>query len=157
MTPIQILIPLTDVLFIIFAMIDIFRQVHMRRNNGIIACQNKFKLGQMSICFVGSSFCLFASCKACGWISLSQSKVQIAELNCVKSLLFYNDFRDNRIKTRKERNYSFPIREVLMHRLKVRMMPFKNEGKHVKIFMEKFMDMVAVFITPLSYVIFKDL
>ena len=67
-----------------------------------------------------------------------------------------NDSRDTRIKTRKERKYSFPIREVLMHRLKVRMMPFKNAGKHVKIFMEKFMDIVALFITPLSYVIFKD-
>ena len=43
-----------------------------------------------------------------------------------------------------------------MHRLKVRMMPFKNAEKHVKIFMEKFMDIVALFITPLSYVIFKD-
>ena len=71
-------------------------------------------------------------------------------------IIYYNDFRDNRIKTRKERKYSFPIREVLMHRLKVRMMPFKNAEKHVKIFMEKFMDIVAVFITPLSYIILKD-
>ena len=67
MTPIQIFIPLTDVLFIIFALIDVFKQVQITRNVGIVACHNKFKLGQMSICFVGSSFCLIAYGKACGW------------------------------------------------------------------------------------------
>ena len=68
MTPIQILIPLTDVLFIIFAMIDIFKQVQIKRNDGIVASHNKFKLGQMTICFVGSSFCLIAYGKDCGLI-----------------------------------------------------------------------------------------
>ena len=68
MTPIQILIPLTDVLFIILAMIDIFKQVQVKRNDGIVASHNKFKLGQMSICFVGSSFCLIAYGKDCGLI-----------------------------------------------------------------------------------------
>ena len=66
-----------------------------------------------------------------------------------------NNSISNRIKTRKERKYSFPIRAVLLHRLKVRMMPFKT--KHAKIIMEKFMDIVALFITPLSYVTFKNL
>ena len=66
MTPIQILIPLTDVLFIIVAMIDICKQVQFKRNDGIIESHNKLKLGQMSICLVGSSFCLFAYGKACG-------------------------------------------------------------------------------------------
>ena len=66
MTQIQLLIPLTDVLFILFAMIDIFNQVQIKRNDGIIACHNKFKLGQMTICFVGSSFCLIAYGKARG-------------------------------------------------------------------------------------------
>lgn len=75
MTSIQILIPLTDVFFIIFAMIDIFKQVQIKRNDGINACHNKFKLGQMSICFVGSSFCLIAYGKACGWTLLSDKKV----------------------------------------------------------------------------------
>ena len=71
MTPIQILIPLTDLLFIIFAMGDIFRQVQIKRSDSIISCHHRVKLGQMSICFVGSSFCLFASGKACGWTSPS--------------------------------------------------------------------------------------
>ena len=44
-----------------------------------------------------------------------------------------------------------------MHRLKVRMMPFKNTDKHAKVFMEKFMDIVALVFMPLSYVTFKDL
>ena len=60
-----------------------------------------------------------------------------------------------RIKTRKEREYSFPIRTALIHRLKVRMMPFKDAEKHAKVFMEKFMDIVALFLMPLSYVTFK--
>ena len=58
-------------------------------------------------------------------------------------------------KTRKEREYSFPIRTALIHRLKVRMMPFKDAEKHAKVFMEKFMDIVALFLMPLSYVTFK--
>ena len=44
-----------------------------------------------------------------------------------------------------------------MHRLKVRMMPFKNTDKQAKVFMEKFMDIVALVFMPLSYVTFKDL
>jgi len=60
-----------------------------------------------------------------------------------------------RKKTRKEREYSFPIRTALIHRLKVRMMPFKDAEKHAKVFMEKFMDIVALFLMPLSYVTFK--
>ena len=60
-----------------------------------------------------------------------------------------------RIKTRKEREYSFPIRMALIHRLKVRMMPFKDAEKRAKVFMEKFMDIVALFLMPLSYVTFK--
>ena len=59
------------------------------------------------------------------------------------------------MKTRKEREYSFPIRTALIHRLKVRMMPFKDAEKHAKVFMEKFMDIVALFLMPLSYVTFK--
>ena len=66
MTPIQILIPLTDVLFIIFAIIDVFKQVPVKRNDGLVACHNKLKLGQISISLVGSSFCLFAHGKAGG-------------------------------------------------------------------------------------------
>ena len=62
-----------------------------------------------------------------------------------------------RKKTRKEREYSFPIRTALIHRLKVRMVPFKDAEKHAKVFMEKFMDIVALFLMPLSYVIFKAL
>ena len=62
-----------------------------------------------------------------------------------------------RVQTRKERKYSFPIREVLMHRLKVRMMPFKNTEKHAKVFMENFMDFIALVFMPLSYITFKDL
>ena len=58
MSQIQILIPITDVLFIILAMIDIFRQVQIKKNDGIAGCHNKIKLGQMTICFVGSSFVL---------------------------------------------------------------------------------------------------
>ena len=53
-----------DVLFIIFAMLDIFKQVQVKRNDGIVASHNRYKLGQMSICFVGSSFCLMAHGKA---------------------------------------------------------------------------------------------
>ena len=66
MSQIQILIPITDVLFIIFAMIDILRQVQIKKNDGIVGCHNKMKLGQMSICFVGSSFCLISNDKAWG-------------------------------------------------------------------------------------------
>ena len=66
MSQIQILIPITDVLFIIFAMIDILKQVQIKRNDGIVGCHNKIKLGQMTICFVGSSFCLIAYRKAQG-------------------------------------------------------------------------------------------
>ena len=60
-------------------------------------------------------------------------------------------------KTRKEREYSFPIRTALIHRLKVRMMPFKDADKHAKVFLEKFMDIVALFLMPLSYITFKSL
>ena len=60
-------------------------------------------------------------------------------------------------KTRKEREYSFPIRTALIHRLKVRMMPFKDADKHAKVFLEKFMDIVALFLMPLSYITFKAL
>jgi len=66
MSKIQILIPIIDVLFIIFAMIDILKQVQIKRNDGIVGCHNKIKLGQMTICCVGSSFCLFAYRKARG-------------------------------------------------------------------------------------------
>ena len=60
-------------------------------------------------------------------------------------------------KTRKEREYSFPIRTALIHRLKVRMLPFKDADKHAKVFLEKFMDIVALFLMPLSYITFKAL
>ena len=66
MSQIQILIPITDVLFIIFAMLDIIRQVQIKKNDGNVKCHNKVKLGQMTICFVGSSFCMFAYEKASG-------------------------------------------------------------------------------------------
>ena len=52
-------------LFIIFAMIDIFKQVQVKRNDGVVASHNRYKLGQMSVCFVGSGFCLMAHGKAC--------------------------------------------------------------------------------------------
>ena len=61
------------------------------------------------------------------------------------------------MKTRKEGRYLFPIREVLLHRLKVRMIPFKDADKRTKVFMEKLMDIIALFLMPLSYVIFQDL
>jgi len=85
-------------------------------------------------------------------IQSSDNRLKLNKVFIIRS----NDFKDNRIKTRKERKYSFPMRAVLMHRLKVRMKPFKDMEKHVTIVMEKFMDIVAIFITPLSYVIFKD-
>ena len=47
-------------------MIDILKQVQIKRNDGIVGCHNKIKLGQMTICCVGSSFCLFAYRKARG-------------------------------------------------------------------------------------------
>ena len=120
MTPIQILIPLTDVLFIIFAIIDVFKQVQIKRNDGLVASHNKLKLGQISISLVGSSFCLIAYGKDGG-------------------------------------QHSFPIREALMHRLKIRMVPFKNTAKHAKVLMEMLMDIVALFFMPLSYITFKGL
>ena len=74
MSQIQIFIPITDVLFIIFAMIDIFKQVQIKRNDGIVGCHNKIKLGQMSIFFVGSSFCLIAYGKALGYTQFHKSQ-----------------------------------------------------------------------------------
>ena len=85
MTPIQILIPLTDVLFIIVAMIDICKQVQFKRNDGIIESHNKLKLGQMSICLVGSSFCLFGYGKACGWTQSFDYTVTGVTLKCLKA------------------------------------------------------------------------
>ena len=70
---------------------------------------------------------------------------------------FRTNARNIRIKTRKERKYSFPIRQALLHRLKVRMMPFKDAEKPAKVFMEKLMDIIALFLMPLSYVIFQDM
>ena len=37
------------------------------------------------------------------------------------------------------------------------MMPFKDADKHAKVFLEKFMDIVALFLMPLSYITFKAL
>ena len=61
------------------------------------------------------------------------------------------------MKTKKEHKYSFPVREVLLHRLKVRMIPFKDAEKHTKVFMEKLMDIIACILMPLPYVTFQDL
>lgn len=134
-------------------MIDIFKQVQVKRNDGIVASHNKFKLGQMSICFVGSSFCLIAYGKACGLIQ-ARLKFKIPRVN--NDIITISGIKISiRIKTRKEREYSFPIRMALIHRLKVRMMPFKDAEKRAKVFMEKFMDIVALFLMPLSYVTFK--
>ena len=36
------------------------------------------------------------------------------------------------------------------------MLPFKDADKHGKVFIEKSMDIVALFLLPLSYVIFQD-
>ena len=52
--------------------------------------------------------------------------LRILVLNRVTLMIYDNNSRNDRIKTRKERKYSFPIRAVLLHRLKMRMMPFKN-------------------------------
>lgn len=37
------------------------------------------------------------------------------------------------------------------------MMPFKDADKHAKVFLEKFMDIVALFLMPFSYITFKAL
>ena len=37
------------------------------------------------------------------------------------------------------------------------MLPFKDADKHAKVFLEKFMDIVALFLMPLSYITFKAL
>ena len=82
--------------------------------------------------------------------------LRIIVFNRIMLMIYDKNSRNDRIKTRKERKYSFPIRAVLLYRLKVRMRPFKNAEKPAKIVLEKFMDIVALFIMPLSYIIFKD-
>ena len=85
---------------------------------------HKYKLGHMTICFVGSSFCL------------PEKKP--------------NNKRHHQPKP-------FPIRIALIHRLKTRLIPFKNAKKPIKNFAKKVMDIVTLFIVPLSYIAFKEL
>ena len=85
---------------------------------------HQYKLAHMTICFVGSSFCL------------PEKKP--------------NNKRHHQLKP-------FPIRIALIHRLKTRLIPFKNAKKHIKNFAEKVMDIVTLFIMPLSYIAFKEL
>ena len=44
-----------------------------------------------------------------------------------------------------------------IHRLKTRMIPFKNAKKKIQNFAEKVMQIVTLFIMPLSYIAFKEL
>ena len=66
-------------------MLDIFKQVQVKRNDGVVASHNRYKLGQMSICFVGSSFCLMAHGKA--RIQVYNKAVSYMSLNKLKSIL----------------------------------------------------------------------
>ena len=85
---------------------------------------NKYILGYMTICFVGSSFCL------------PEKKP--------------DNKRNHQLKP-------FPIRIGLIHRLKTRMIPFKNAKKKIQNFAEKVMQIVTLFVMPLSYIAFKEL
>ena len=88
----------------------------------------------MTICFVGSSFCL-------------------PEKRPTDNR---HHPRKNNLKL-KDQPKPFPIRIALIHRLKTRMIPFKNAKKKIQNFAEKVMQIVTLFIMPLSYIAFKEL
>ena len=88
----------------------------------------------MTICLVGSSFCL-------------------SEYRPPNELRHHP--RKNNLK-QKHAKKSFPIRLALIHRLKSRMIPFKDAKNHIKNCSQKFMDIITLFIMPISYIAFKD-
>ena len=45
---------------------------------------------------------------------------------------------------------------ALIHRLKSRMIPFKDAKNHIKNCSQKFMDIITLFIMPICYIAFKD-
>ena len=95
---------------------------------------DKYKLGQMTLCFVGSSFCL------------SEKRPP-------------KEFRHHKRQQNKKQNYQrkkFPIGLALTHRLKTRMMPFKDVKKKIKNFAQNFMGVVTLFLMPICYIAFKD-